>query len=118
MAKALATGAQTVMLGSLLSGTLETPGELKSGKKLYRGMASKSAQVSWRGQMSHKMAAEGESTFVPCKGSVEGIIHELSGGLSSAMSYLNSFEIHQMKDRAMFIEITSQSFIESTPHGV
>src|SRR6202042_1606101 len=71
--KALAAGASTVMIGSLLAGTIETPGEIKRGRKLYRGMASKSAQVSWRGEVPEGMAPEGESTFVPCKGHVKDV---------------------------------------------
>lgn len=118
IAKALSAGADCVMLGSMLSGTLETPGEMKSGKKLYRGMASKSAQVSWRGEMDKKMAAEGESTYVACKGSVQDIIDELCGGLSSAMTYINAMTINEMKDKALFIEMTNQAYSESTPHGV
>jgi IMP dehydrogenase len=68
--KALAAGAETVMLGSLLAGTLETPGSIHFGKKYYRGMASRSAQVSWRGTLPEGMAPEGESTSVPVKGHV------------------------------------------------
>ncbi|MBY0414718.1 MAG: IMP dehydrogenase, partial [Bdellovibrionales bacterium] len=68
--KALCAGASSVMVGSLVSGTDETPGELKNGMKQYRGMASKSAQVSWRGEMPQGMAAEGESTLIPSKGPV------------------------------------------------
>ncbi len=58
--KALAAGASSVMLGSMLSGTIETPGEIKKGLKMYRGMASKAAQVSWRGELPTGMAPEGE----------------------------------------------------------
>ena len=58
IAKALAAGADSVMLGSMLAGTLETPGEVKGGMKKYRGIASKDAQVSWRGNMQKGMACQ------------------------------------------------------------
>ena len=62
MVKAFCAGASTIMLGSMLSGTIETPGDIVNGKKQYRGMASKKAQISWRGDMPLGMAPEGEST--------------------------------------------------------
>lgn len=116
--KALSAGAQTVMLGSLVSGTLETPGEMKSGKKQYRGMASKAAQVSWRGELPEGMAAEGESTFVACKGPVSEIILELTGGLRSGMTYLGVETIAQMSENALFMEMSAAGMHESRPHGV
>jgi len=116
--KALAAGASSIMVGSLVSGCLETPGEIKSGMKAYRGMASKDAQVSWRGELPKGMAAEGESTMIPCKGSVTNVIHELTGGLRSGMTYLGVDKISDMFLRAEFIEMTSSGFNESLPHGV
>lgn len=116
--KAIAAGAQTIMLGSLLSATIETPGEIKKGMKLYRGMASKSAQVSWRGELPEGMAAEGESVMVPCKGRVRDVVLELCGGLRSGMSYVNATELKEIKDRAVFIEMSHQGFSESKAHGV
>ena len=116
--KALAAGASTVMLGSLLAGTIESPGEIKKGYKLYRGMASKSAQVSWRGELPEGMAPEGESTFVPCKGHVKDVIHELCGGLRSGMSYINAISILEIHDKANFIEMTSTGLRESVAHGI
>lgn len=116
--KALSAGAQTVMLGSILSGTMETPGEIRNGKKQYRGMASKSAQVSWRGGMAEGMAAEGESTYVAIKGHASDVIHELSGGLRSGMSYVNAESLSQMPDNARFIEMTPQGHLESVAHGL
>lgn len=118
MVKALSAGADTVMVGSLLSGTLETPGEVKSGKKAYRGMASKSAQVSWRGELPEGMAAEGESTMVPCKGPVSNLVHELMGGIRSGMTYLGAMNIKEMNEKAHFMEMTSSGMSESKPHGV
>lgn len=116
--KALAAGAQTVMLGSLLSGTLETPGEIHYGKKNYRGMASKAAQVSWRGELPEGMAPEGEATAVPVKGHVSDVLKELAGGLRSGMSYINAFSIAEMKSKTRFMEMTGQGHRESVAHGV
>ena len=118
MVKAFAAGADTVMLGSMLSGTIETPGEIKSGRKQYRGMASKSAQVSWRGGVPEGMAAEGESTFVAVKGHVKDVILELTGGIRSGMSYVNATSISEIRDRARFIEMTAAGAGESRAHGL
>lgn len=116
--KAFAAGAQTVMLGSMLSGCLETPGEIEGGKKRYRGMASKDAQVSWRGELPKGMAAEGEARWVPCKGSVENIVHELCGGIRSGMTYVNANSIAEIHKNGRFMEMTSSGMIESKPHGL
>jgi len=118
MVKALCAGADSIMIGSLVSGTIETPGELKGGKKLYRGMASKSAQVSWRGELPKGMAAEGEATFIPCKGPVADVINELSGGIRSGMTYLGAATLAEMSERALFMEMSSSGMSESRPHGV
>jgi IMP dehydrogenase len=116
--KAFAAGAQTVMLGSMLSGCLETPGEIEGGRKRYRGMASKDAQVSWRGDLPKGMAAEGESRWVACKGSVENIVHELCGGIRSGMTYLNATTISEIHKNARFMEMTASGMMESKPHGL
>jgi IMP dehydrogenase len=116
--KAIAAGAETVMLGSLLSGTLETPGEIHYGKKHYRGMASRAAQVSWRGTLPEGMAPEGESTSIPIKGSVKDVILELAGGLRSGMSYVNANELSEIPEKARFMEMSSNGFRESVAHGV
>jgi IMP dehydrogenase len=118
MVKAFAAGAQTVMLGSMLSGCLETPGEIEGGRKRYRGMASRDAQVSWRGELPTGMAAEGEARWVTCKGSVENIVHEMSGGIRSGMTYLNANTIADIHKNACFMEMTSSGMIESRPHGL
>lgn len=116
--KAFAAGAQTVMLGSMLSGCLETPGEIEGGKKRYRGMASKDAQVSWRGELPKGMAAEGEARWVPCKGSVENIVFELCGGIRSGMTYVNANTIAEIHKNGRFMEMTSSGMMESRPHGL
>lgn len=116
--KALCAGASSVMVGSLVSGTFETPGELKGGMKQYRGMASKAAQVSWRGDMPQGMAAEGESTMIPSKGPVSHVINELMGGLRSGMTYIGVDNIKAMAEATLFIQMTASGMSESKPHGV
>lgn len=116
--KALAAGADTVMLGSILAGVLETPGEVRNGKKQYRGMASKAAQVSWRGGVPEGMAPEGESTFVPVKGHLSHVINELAGGLRSGMSYINAYALDEISEKAQFMEMTSAGSFESRAHGL
>lgn len=115
--KALSAGASCVMLGGMLSGTLETPGEVKSGKKLYRGMASKSAQTSWRGGVPQGMAAEGESTVVFIKGHVKDVVSEICGGIRSGMSYINATSVSEIPEKARFIEMSVSGIRESHAHG-
>jgi IMP dehydrogenase len=116
--KAFAAGAESVMLGSMLAGTLESPGEVKGGMKKYRGMASKDAQVSWRGNMQKGMAPEGESRMIPCKGSVADVIHELAGGVRSGMTYLNAQTLAEINKNALFMEMSTSGMLESKPHGM
>lgn len=118
MVKAYAAGAQTVMLGSMLAGCLETPGEVHSGMKKYRGMASKDAQVSWRGDLPKGMAPEGESRMIACKGSVLDVVEELAGGIRSGMTYLNATTLTEIDQNAQFMEMTASGMNESKPHGM
>lgn len=116
--KAFAAGASSVMLGSLLAGTLETPGEIKQGKKLYRGMASKSAQASWRGGVPKGMAAEGESHQISVKGPAATVVEELMGGLRSGMTYINATQISEIRENAQFMRMTPAGLYESRAHGL
>lgn len=117
--KCLAAGASTIMVGNVLSGCLETPGELVNGKKVYRGMASRSAQTSWRGgQLPEGMAPEGESTHVPCKGPVREIVQEFVGGIRSGMSYLNARTLQDIPEFAHFVEVSGNCLRENVAHGV
>ena len=102
----------------MLAGTLETPGEIKGGRKQYRGMASKSAQVSWRGGVPEGMAAEGESTLVNIKGHVKDVIIEMTGGIRSGMSYVNAVTIAEICEKARFMEMTPAGAGESRAHGL
>ncbi len=115
--KALAAGADFVMLGSLLSGTDETPGDTistRDGKfKSYRGMASKDAQVEWRGRTA---SLEGIATTVPCKGSVDDILEDLARGMRSGLSYSGARTIGQLQAKARFIRQTASGQAESGTH--
>jgi IMP dehydrogenase len=116
--KALAAGAETVMVGSMLSGTIETPGEIIHGRKSYRGMASRKAQDSWRGGIPEGMAPEGESTSVAIKGHVKDVILEACGGIRSGMSYINAHTITEISEKARFIEMSGNGIRESRAHGL
>jgi IMP dehydrogenase len=116
--KALAAGASTVMLGSILAGTIETPGLIQHGQKLYRGMASRSAQDSWRGGVPTGMAPEGESTKVFVKGHLSDVLAELSGGLRSGMTYINAGTHGEILEKARFMEMSPMGMSESRAHGV
>lgn len=115
--KALAAGADFVMVGSLLAGTNETPGEIlhtKEGKKkVYRGMASKEAQEAWRGRVS---SIEGVSHVVPHRGPVKEILDELDIGIRSGLSYSGATSIPEFQAKARFIRQTSAGAIESSTH--
>lgn len=117
-AKALAAGADVVMVGSLLSGTDETPGstfEDKDGnlRKNFRGMASKEAQNDWRGKFS---SIEGVATTVPCRGPAMEILYELDQGLRSSLSYSGATDLEQFRQRAQFIRQSAASRVESSAH--
>ena len=115
--KALAAGADFVMLGSLLAGSDETPGDIintRKGKfKSYRGMASKDAQIEWRGKTS---SLEGVATTVPCKGSVTDILYELERGIRSGLSYSGARSIRELHAKAIFVRQTTSGQVESATH--
>jgi IMP dehydrogenase len=116
--KALASGASSVMLGSMLSGTLETPGEVRQGRKQYRGMASRQAQTSWRGGVPEGMAPEGEATTVAVKGHVRDVVLELCGGIRSGMSYISANSVREIAEKTRFIEMSQAGYFESHAHGL
>lgn len=116
--KALAAGADAVMCGSLFSGTDEAPGKIFEKAdgtrwKTYRGMASKEAQLSWRGQYS---SHEGVSANVPYRGSVGAILAGLERGIRSGLSYSGSRTISEMTATAKFIRQTNSGLSESETH--
>lgn len=128
--KALALGANTVMIGNLLAGAEESPGEtiLYQGRtyKMYRGMGSLGAMEKGSkdryGQMDtnelDKLVPEGIEGKVPYKGNASGIIHQLVGGLKSGMGYLGARNIEELQTKAKYVRITGQGLKESHVHDV
>jgi IMP dehydrogenase len=129
--KALAAGASSVMVGSMLGGTDESPGTVltKNGKrfKVYRGMASLAASIGRKtketGSFSfdddlNDYVAEGVEAMVPHKGTVVDILKQLTGGVRSGLSYCGAHTISQMQDNAEFIKMSRAGFAESQPHDV
>jgi IMP dehydrogenase len=117
--KSLVAGANAVMLGSLLAGTEEAPGELIRGEhgilmKQYRGSASFSDKQR-RGEETTNV--EGESTLVPYRGKVADVIADLLDGIRSGLSYGGSSNIQELQDNVDFVEITTHGYRESLPHG-
>lgn len=118
MVKAYAAGADFVMVGSMLAGTKETPGQTfknSEGKKykVYRGMASSEAQTTWRGKSS---TPEGVSTTVPYKGKVSNILSDIVGGIRSGFSYSGTKTFKEFQSKASFIKQTNAGQKESFTH--
>jgi len=116
--KALAAGADFVMLGSMLAGTKQSPGFIiedanNSQYKIYRGMASKEAQINWRGKYSSN---EGISTRIPYKGSVEHVLRDIGNGITSGFSYSGARNITELWTKAEFIRQTVAGLGESRTH--
>tara|TARA_R110002020_G_scaffold109500_2_gene253391 strand:- start:2481 stop:3491 length:1011 start_codon:yes stop_codon:yes gene_type:complete len=115
--KALAAGADFVMLGSLLAGTDETPGiviDTRDGrKKVYRGMASRQAQWKWRNRVS---SVEGISHTVPLKGPAAEVLEELRIGIRSGISYSGATNVTSFQSKANFIQQTTSGQVESSTH--
>jgi IMP dehydrogenase len=131
LTKALAAGADTVMLGSLLAGTEESPGAsvVRDGRryKVVRGMASLTANVDRKaletdGQLLQddwdKVVPEGVEAVVPYRGRAEDILHQLLGGLRSGLSYAGATCIAELQQNAEFVRITPAGVRESGPHDV
>jgi len=131
IAKALAAGAHTVMLGGLFAGTEEAPGEIElyQGRsyKTYRGMGSLSAMQQGSSDryfqddddaVAEKLVPEGVEGRVPFKGSVVAVIHQLIGGLRSAMGYVGCETVADLSERAEFVEISAAGIRESHVHDV
>ncbi|KAF3976964.1 MAG: IMP dehydrogenase [Methylococcales symbiont of Iophon sp. n. MRB-2018] len=131
VAKALAAGACTVMLGGLFAGTEEAPGEVElfhgRSYKSYRGMGSLGAMSQQQGSSDRyfqeedtveKLVPEGIEGRVPYKGSMLAIIHQLLGGIKASMGYTGSRSIKTMHDNAQFVRVTSAGMRESHVHDV
>jgi IMP dehydrogenase len=116
--KALAAGADAVMVGSLLAGTTETPGEIYmnmegTGWKTYRGMASKEAQIDWKGTYS---SFEGVVSRVPHRGPVLAILEDLERGIRSGFSYTGARDLCMLRSKAKFVSQTTSGLSESHAH--
>jgi IMP dehydrogenase len=136
IAKALVAGADTVMLGSLLAGCEESPGELVfvNGKqyKSYRGMGSLGAQQTRAGARSfskdryfqndvvveEQFVPEGVEGQVPYRGPLAAVAHQLIGGLRQSMFYVGAEDVGELKARGRFVRITSAGLKESHPHDI
>jgi IMP dehydrogenase len=127
--KALAAGASCVMLGSLLAGTDESPGQIEifQGRsyKSYRGMGSLGAmgegssdRYFQEGASAEKLVPEGVEGRVPYKGPMANIIHQMMGGLRSGMGYTGSATLDDLRTRAEFVRITNAGIRESHVHDV
>lgn len=132
IAKAIAAGADSIMVGSLLAGTEEAPGEVElyQGRyyKAYRGMGSLGAMAQSEGSSDRyfqdaskgveKLVPEGIEGRVPYKGPMSTIIHQLIGGLKSSMGYTGSTDIANMQKNTKFVRVTSAGMTESHVHDV
>ncbi len=132
MAKAIGAGASTIMVGSLMAGTEEAPGEVEffQGRyyKAYRGMGSLGARAGATGSAdryfqdskagAEKLVPEGIEGRVPYKGPMGNIVHQMMGGLRSSMGYTGSATIEDLRQNAKFVKITSAGMSESHVHDV
>ncbi|MDR3112054.1 MAG: IMP dehydrogenase [Elusimicrobiota bacterium] len=125
--KAISAGANICMLGALLAGTAESPGEdiIYNGRafKTYRGMGSTSAMVEGSSdryfqENSKKLVAEGVEGRVPYRGAVSDVIYQLMGGLRASMGYCGTATIQELQANGQFVKITSAGLAESHPHDI
>jgi IMP dehydrogenase len=120
MVKAFAAGADAVMVGSMIAGTDESPGDIltdANGKqvKAFRGMASAAAQRDASGRVS---VAEGISTTIPYKGSVSHILEQIKGGLGSGCSYSGCHNLSDLSSFSKYVVVSNASLNESKPHAL
>ncbi len=125
--KALAAGGSAVMVGSLLAGTLESPGEVElyQGRsyKVYRGMGSLGAMAAGSNDRyfqegQKKFVPEGVEGRVPYRGSVAEVIYQMKGGLRAGMGYCGKATVEELRTNSEFVRITNASLIESHPHDI
>ena len=131
LAKGLAAGASSMMIGGLFAGTEEAPGEVElyQGRsyKSYRGMGSLGAMAEQYGSSDRyfqendeveKLIPEGIEGRVPYKGSLEAVVHQLCGGIRAALGYTGCSNLEEMREKAKFVRLTSAGFKESHVHDV
>jgi IMP dehydrogenase len=137
--KALASGADAVMLGSMLAGLEESPGEIVvyEGRryKIYRGMGSMGAMQGLGadrygsgvmsptggpagGQVRDKLVPEGVEGQVPFKGQLKDVVYQMTGGVRSGMGYMGACDLAELRAKAQFVRISNASLLESHPHGI
>lgn len=115
-AKAMAAGARVIMIGSMLAGTEEAPGEVVGGVKKARGQASEDYMKDNGSELGEFRSAEGIMAMIPYKGSAERIINDLVGGLRSAMSYVGAKNITEFQKKAQFVVASSSAQGEGVAH--
>tara|TARA_A200000159_G_C7338331_1_gene346018 strand:- start:5565 stop:6662 length:1098 start_codon:yes stop_codon:yes gene_type:complete len=119
--KSLAVGADAIIAGRIFAGTIESPGDISIVNgvktKVYRGMASKEVQDDKRGGLRPGTCAEGVSTYIPLKGKAKYVLNDFSGGLRSAMTYVNALNLQELRDNSRFIKITASGLDESHAFG-
>jgi IMP dehydrogenase len=127
LVKAIAAGADSVMMGSMLAGTEESPGEtiLYQGRryKIYRGMGSidamrEGSQDRYGQQDMEKYVPEGIVGRIPYKGKVRETLYQMVGGLRSGMGYVGSSDIHELQTKSRFVQISQAGYRESHVHDV
>lgn len=127
IAKAIAAGGSVVMLGSLLAGTNESPGEMEiyEGRrfKVYRGMGSIAAMKQGSNDRyfqdkADKLVPEGVEGRVAYKGSLAEVVYQLVGGLRAGMGYVGAKDITSLQENTQYVKITNASLIESHPHDI
>ncbi len=125
--KALAAGADSVMIGSIFAGTEEAPGDaiLYQGRKYkaYRGMGSEAAMKKGSADRyfqneNFKFVPEGVEGMVPYKGTVKDVVHQLVGGLKAGMGYVGAKDLQELRNKAVFMRITQAGVRESHPHDI
>lgn len=120
--KALAAGADAIMVGSMLSGTVESPGEIiEENNRLYKyysGMASERGRSQWFDREKTGFVPEGVSIKIPYTGkTVENVINNLVGGLKTGMSYSGASSLDELRAKAQWVRVTNAGVIEGSPHG-
>ncbi len=117
IAKALAVGAKAVMLGSMLAGVEEGPGEIvNSHYKQYRGSASQES-YEFQGKVAKWRTFEGDSFLVPYKGSITEVLQNIEGGLRSSLTYVGAKNLEEFKKNAELVEISISTIKENSAHG-
>jgi IMP dehydrogenase len=116
--KALAAGASTVMIGGLLAGVDESPGEMGSLGAMVRGSSERYRQGNTTAADQSKLVPEGVEGRVPYKGALQPLMFQLTGGLRSGMGYVGARTVRELREKARFIEISSASVRENHPHDI